>query len=69
VSAHHDHKAGVSREDAAGRNGHSHADAQSVDLPWRDHHEAMTILHFPASDWIRVNPIDVAAARNIAANH
>ena len=69
VSTHDDRKAGISRKGAARRKGEGHADAQRVNLPRCDHHEAMTILHFAPRDWIRVDPIDVAAARNVAANH
>src|ERR1700677_285693 len=69
MPAHHNRKAGVSRAGSARRDGDSHADAQRVDLPGRDHHEAMTILHLPPGDRVGVDPIDVAAARNVAANH
>src|ERR1700722_15019947 len=69
VSAHHDRKADVSRKGAASRDRHGHADAQRIDLARRDYDEAMPILHFPSGDRVRINPVDVAAAGDVAPNH
>jgi hypothetical protein len=69
VSAHHDRQASVSCRGDAGREWHGDANAQRIDLARRDYDEAMSILHFPSGDRVRINPVDVATAGDVAPNH
>src|SRR5262249_44374962 len=59
----------VTGKGSAAGNRHCHADAECVDLAWRDDDETMPVLHLAPGDWVGVDPIDIAALGDVAADH